>query len=255
MAQKRMFDKAIIETDNFLNVSISAKALYFLLGMEADDEGFVSPNRVIRLYGGEAGDLKNLIDTGLVIPFKSGVVVITDWHTNNYLDKNRSKPTQYIEEKKQLSLIDLGKNRNSSDKKYILTSDENNGFNTCLTDVKLEEKRIEEKRIEEKRIEENNMDTNYKSEITKKFKKPSLEEVSQYCKERSNQINPNKFIDFYESNGWKVGRNPMKDWRACVRTWEGNNYSTKTTVYKNNETVTERDEKMKKILSKVKTAQ
>ncbi len=131
MAQKRMFDKAIIETDNFLNVSLSAKALYFLLGMEADDEGFVSPNRVLRIYGGEMGDLKNLIDTGLVIPFQSGVVVITHWKENNYLDKNRIKPTQYQNEVK--SLLTQGN-------KYVL----NNGLT-----------RGEENRGEERSIEEN----------------------------------------------------------------------------------------------------
>jgi hypothetical protein len=104
-----MFDRAIIETDKFLNVSLSAKALYFLLGMEADDEGFVSPNRVIRLYGGEMGDIKNLIDTGLIIPFESGVVVITDWNTNNWLDSRRIKTTQYEKEKKLLVLTDSNK--------------------------------------------------------------------------------------------------------------------------------------------------
>ena len=109
MASKRMFDKSIVETDNFLNISLSAKALYFLFGMEADDEGFVSPNRVIRLYGGEKGDIKNLIDVGLLIPFKSGVVVITNWNQNNYLDKNRIKSTQYQDEKKSLLLTEQGK--------------------------------------------------------------------------------------------------------------------------------------------------
>lgn len=104
-----MFDRAIIETDSFLNVSMSAKAIYFLLGMEADDEGFVSPNRVIRLYGGEIGDIKNLIDVGLIIPFQSGVVVITDWKQNNWLDNRRIKPTQYQEEKKQLEVGDNNK--------------------------------------------------------------------------------------------------------------------------------------------------
>ena len=109
MAQKRMFDKSILETDNFLNISLTAKALYFLLGMEADDEGFISPNRVIRLYGGEVGDLKNLIDTNLVIPFKSGVIVITDWKQNNWLDNRRIKPTQYQKEKKLLLVNEQNK--------------------------------------------------------------------------------------------------------------------------------------------------
>lgn len=56
------------------------------------------------------------------------------------------------------------------------------------------------------------------------FKKPTLEEVEQYCKERKNNINAQSFIDYYSSVGWVIGKNkPMKDWRACVRTWEKNN--------------------------------
>jgi len=54
----------------------------------------------------------------------------------------------------------------------------------------------------------------------KKFIIPSIEEVSSYCLERGRGINPQTFIDYYEGNGWKVGRNPMKDWRAVIRTWE-----------------------------------
>src|SRR3990167_6183213 len=136
MAKKRMFDKSILETDNFLNVSLTAKALYFLLGMEADDEGFVSPKRILRLYGGEMGDLKNLIDSGLVIPFKSGVVVITDWNQNNWLHNRRIRPTQYQIEKKMLLLTEQNK--------YVLS----NG----LASARLEESSIEEKRVEEKSI-------------------------------------------------------------------------------------------------------
>jgi hypothetical protein len=56
----------------------------------------------------------------------------------------------------------------------------------------------------------------------KRFIKPMLEEIQNYCKERQNSVDPLKFYNYYESNGWKVGRNPMKDWRAAIRTWERN---------------------------------
>ena len=62
----------------------------------------------------------------------------------------------------------------------------------------------------------------------KRFKKPTVQEVNEYCIERNNSVNPESFIDFYESNGWKVGKNPMKDWKACVRPWEKNTIKTKT---------------------------
>ena len=64
---------------------------------------------------------------------------------------------------------------------------------------------------------------NNKLLFTKKsFEKPSLDEVKQYCLERKNSIDAEKFIDYYDSNGWKIGRNPMKDWKAAIRTWEKN---------------------------------
>lgn len=55
---------------------------------------------------------------------------------------------------------------------------------------------------------------------------PSLEEVTAYCSERHNNVDPNRFIDFYESKGWMVGKSKMKDWKACVRTWERNEKPT-----------------------------
>ena len=54
----------------------------------------------------------------------------------------------------------------------------------------------------------------------KPFSPPTVEQVSDYCQERGNSVDPETFVDFYASKGWKVGNNPMKDWKACVRTWE-----------------------------------
>jgi predicted phage replisome organizer len=62
----------------------------------------------------------------------------------------------------------------------------------------------------------------------KRFKPPSVDEVRAYCRERKNMVDAEKFIDYYTSNGWKVGKNNMKDWKAAVRTWERNGYSNAT---------------------------
>lgn len=59
----------------------------------------------------------------------------------------------------------------------------------------------------------------------KRFEKPTLSQITQYCLERNNNVNAEQFYDYYESNGWKVGKNAMKDWKAAVRTWEKNNYN------------------------------
>ena len=66
----------------------------------------------------------------------------------------------------------------------------------------------------------------------KRFKRPTVEEVRAYCVERKNGINAETFVAFYDSKGWLVGKSPMKDWRACVRTWEQNNYGKPKTIRK-----------------------
>jgi predicted phage replisome organizer len=68
--------------------------------------------------------------------------------------------------------------------------------------------------------EDIDIDNKKENNKRKKFDKPTLEEVQQYCNERNNNINPEQFIDYYEANGWKVGKNAMKDWKAAIRTWE-----------------------------------
>ena len=62
----------------------------------------------------------------------------------------------------------------------------------------------------------------------KEFKRPSLDEVKAYCKERNSSIEPESFFDYYESNGWKVGKNPMKDWKATLRRWERTQFDNKS---------------------------
>lgn len=86
------------------------------------------------------------------------------------------------------------------------------------------------------KITENNQTETEESEIRKKeerrnkkedkrdsigrFTPPTIEQVTEYCRERNNGVNPVKWFNYYTANGWKVGKNPMKDWKAAVRTWE-----------------------------------
>lgn len=155
MARKRMFDYEIIDQDSFLDLPSEAKALYFILGMEADDEGFVAPKKVLRLHGISVDSLKLLIAKDFLIPFESGVVVITDWKRNNYLDKNRIRETIYLNEKKLLSF-------DEERIKYVFNGETSNVdapsvkqmLNESLTNVKPEENSIEENSIEESRREE-----------------------------------------------------------------------------------------------------
>lgn len=151
MARKRMFDSEIINRDDFLELSLEAKAIYFLLGIFADDEGFISPKKILKLYGGNDSMLDELIKSEFIIQFESGVVLITDWNINNYLNQKRIRETIYTSEKQQIRY-------DENTHKYICLTNVNNKLNNGLTDVKLEEKRIEENRSEESSIEENSVD-------------------------------------------------------------------------------------------------
>lgn len=71
----------------------------------------------------------------------------------------------------------------------------------------------------------NNITNSITKERTNKFVKPTIEEIKNYCFERKNNVDANRFYDFYESKNWMIGKNKMKDWKACVRTWE-QRYST-----------------------------
>ena len=105
MAQKRMFSLSVVDTDNFLEMPISSRLLYYELGMRADDDGFVDNWKKIMTFTGlKEDDMKVLIAKKFILPFESGVIVIRHWRMNNYLQKDRIKPTIYQEELKQLSL-------------------------------------------------------------------------------------------------------------------------------------------------------
>lgn len=100
-----MFSNDVVDTDRFLDMPVTSQALYFHLGMRADDDGFVSsPKKIIKIVNCTMDDFRILITKGYVIPFNSGVVVITDWKTNNFIRSDRHKPTQYQEEKALLTV-------------------------------------------------------------------------------------------------------------------------------------------------------
>lgn len=105
MAERRMFAKTIIDSDAFLDMPMSARLLYYDLGMRADDDGFInSPKKIMRMIGASNDDVNILIARKFVIPFDSGVVVIKHWRINNYLRNDRYTETKYLEEKSTLEV-------------------------------------------------------------------------------------------------------------------------------------------------------
>ena len=106
MAERRMFSKVVIDSDTFLDMPLSAQALYFHLSMRADDDGFVNnPKRIQAYVGASTDDLKILLAKHFLIPFESGVVVIKHWKIHNYIQKDRYKETYYQAEKALLEEV------------------------------------------------------------------------------------------------------------------------------------------------------
>lgn len=207
MAERRMFAKAIIDSDAFLDMPLSTQALYFHLAMRADDEGFVgNPKKIQRMIGASDDDCKVLMMKRFILSFESGIIVIKHWKIHNYIQADRFKETTYIEERATLAL------------------DGKKAYTECIHLVSDSEAQVsigknrDSLELGESSLGESGVVTPPPS--PKRFVKPTLEEIIAYCQERNNKVNPQAFFDFYEAKGWKVGNQPMKDWKACIRTWE-----------------------------------
>jgi len=203
MAERRMFAKTIVLSDAFLDMPLGARCLYMTLSMLADDDGFInSPKSIIRQCGASEDDLKVLIAKKFIIPFDSGVIVIKHWRINNYLQSDRCKPTVYQEELAQLEI------------------DGQNNYHIKNSNVPLYTQYMyTQNSIGKNSIDKNNNSVAQISAPRTRFVKPTVEEVADYCKEKNLQVDAQRFVDYYDSNGWKVGRVAMKDWQATVRNW------------------------------------
>lgn len=213
-----MFARTIIDSDAFLDMPTSAQALYFHLSMRADDDGFINnPKKIQRMIGASDDDIKLLLMKRFVIAFDSGVVVIKHWKIHNYIQNDRYKPTIYEEEKAQL---EEKENKAYTELKASGMPDVSNLYPSCIqavsnldTQVRLDKDRLE---LDKDSIE----DKADKPPRAARFTPPTLEEVRAYCAERGSNVDPERFIDFYSSKGWMVGKNKMKDWKAAIRGWE-----------------------------------
>lgn len=117
MAERRMIAKSIVFSDDFLDMPLSSRCLYFTFLSVADDDGFINnPKSIIRQCGASNDDLRLLIAKSYIIPFESGVIVIKHWKIHNYIQADRCKPTLYQEEKDRLITL--------KDKSYELKNEE-----------------------------------------------------------------------------------------------------------------------------------
>jgi hypothetical protein len=143
MAQRRMFSPEIVNSDAFLEMPPSTQALYFQLGMKADDDGFVNPKMVMRIMGSTEDELKVLIAKRFVLQFENGVVVLKHWRVNNLVRKDWYKPTIYTEQKAMLyvkpnGIYTLDKTQGVP----LLTENRQQFVNEPLTQVRLGKNRL-----------------------------------------------------------------------------------------------------------------
>ena len=216
MARKRMFRLDVLETDAFMDLPLTTQALYFHLNLRADDDGFIgNPNQIVRSIGASVDDLKLLIAKRFVLTFEDGVIVIKHWRLHNTLSANRYKETNFLEDKALLRLKDnksytFGENGVPLSDEHLIEVSQRQTKDEQKTNIDEQKTNADKYSIGKKSIEK----------ISRTFTKPTVEEVRAYCKERNNHVDPEKFVDFYESKGWMVGKNHMKDWKSSVRTWE-----------------------------------
>ena len=212
MAERRMLVKKVTDDDNFMALSASAQALYLHLNMSADDDGFC--NQVtICMFKAHASveDLRQLLEKRYLYQFENGVIVIRHWRMANALRKDRYTPTIFKKELEQLKIDERGVYNLYTDDKQMVAERLPDGCQVvaaCLPQVRLGKDSI----VQDKERE-------YKRE-NRRFTPPTLTEVRAYCEERKSTVDPERFVDWYTANGWKVGKNPMKDWKAAIRSWE-----------------------------------
>ena len=245
MAERHMISKRIVDTDLFLDMPATSRLLYYDLLIRADDDGFVAaPKRIARMTGCGEDDLKLLVLKQFIIPFESGVCVIRDWRAHNWIRKDRYCKTVYSDEFAQLTIDDKGAYHLIEEGigQPVLPLNDTPVSTNCHTNCHTSEQPDDDQlstnchtschtddshRLGKDRLGKDNIESTVAKAPRSRFTRPSLDEVKAYCAERKNQVDPEKFIDYYDANGWKVGRSSMKDWKAAVRNWERQDFRQK----------------------------
>lgn len=203
MGKRRMISNNVIDTDLFMELPLSAQALYFHLCLKGDDDGFIAgPRRMARLIGASDDDLRLLLMKRYLLAFEDGVVVIKHWRLHNLMRSDRYIPTDF-----QADFARLFVDENNE---YELITEESRLPDGCQPVVTwLPQDNISKvKTSKDNLIKEN-----------KRFTPPTIEEVRKFIQANDLMMVAEEFHDYYESKGWKVGNAPMKSWEAACRNW------------------------------------
>lgn len=251
MAERRMFSKKIIDSARFLKMPVSSQALYFHMGVRADDDGVVEGYNVMKMTGATEDDLKVLVAKGFVTVLNEDLVTyINDWKEHNLIRADRKvdsiykdlllqiipevqilEPKQRSDIRKKQSDISTQDNELYMDNQWTSTGQPMDTKcphrlgKDSLVEVNIgKDSLVKESVVEKVDVPQEAEQSTAQTKKSKKFVKPSVEEIREYCQERQNTINAQLFYDYYEANGWRVGKNSMKDWKATIRNWERRDY-------------------------------
>ena len=231
-----MYSRDITDSDSFTSLTAAAQALYFHLNQGADDDGMNNQVRTaMRRSHTSVRELRALEQAGWIIRFDSGVVAICHWKIHNTLRKDRYTPTSCSRE---WNLI-------CADSRGIYTLAEQqrlpDGCQTVAGWLPDGCHRKEKIRSDKISLDKGSIVDAGRSpdagpggtpwppenpQGNKSFHRPTLEQVRQYCRERRSSVDPQRWFDYYTANGWMMGRSPMRDWQAALRTWESGNRGT-----------------------------
>jgi hypothetical protein len=224
MAERRMFSKTIIDSDLFMDLPLTAQALYFHLAMRADDDGFIgNSKKLCRMLGVGEEDLALLIEKELLIKFDSGVVAVKHWKVNNLIKNDRYKATIYQEEKSFLEV-------------------ENNTYRKCEKKPRRAPQKDEKATLEPKwnpsgthlepqvrlgkdSIGKDSIGKDIKREKIKREKAelsspPSLEEVKEYGRSIGREDLADKFFKYYTATEWNDAKGKViNNWKAKYVSW------------------------------------
>ena len=235
MAERRMFAKSVVLSGPFIRLPAKTQLLYFHLGMQADDEGFVSAPE-FAMQGAKATwkDLNLLVKEGFLLKFPSGLLVIRHWFTHNNIKKDRFRPTVHQEELEQLFLRDkvyeLAPNWLQSGTK---PEPEWNQSGTKMdtewsqSGTKLEPQ-IKPKEIKEKEINLNQTKPTPGSGAGPGIRGdvPRLVDVICYAMEHDYVSDVAQFYNYYQDAGWMEGGRPVYNWRKLLKKWEEDHAGT-----------------------------
>jgi hypothetical protein len=209
----RILKESICTSKELANISLGAETLFYRLIVKADDFG---------CYHADPEIVRNTCYTRKNIVKESHVITwLEELRKNNLIEVYYNNGEAYL----HLLTFDEHQQRRANKPKYPMPSDDSS-CNQMQSDAPI---------FENVNVNDNENVNEYKgADKPPRFTRPSVEEVNAYCTERNNGIDGQTFLDFYESKGWKIGNAPMKDWKACVRTWERRKQQPRAAPTKNN---------------------